>query len=245
MVVFDCPVGAPADVAELEYISALQQTLATTKTTDDDNIANQQQQQKSDTKLRSDATVTAEDVRYYLVSRHGIRRSTSELQHTVFHELAASRQLLLPQAPTRGVGRPPTTTTRRGQKTIIYGHGQCKRSRRSAPTRPIYLSTTPILAPVATARLGGGDADDSSRRGAGGGVGGSAGATTTSLKNLPERNPGQPMDTTTAISNNNSDEPSSSTKNNKDEMMNENDANPSSTEDANNNDEAEGGPTEK
>lgn len=78
MIVFDRPVGAPADVAELEYIAALQQTCRK--------------------RLRLDGTVTAEDIRYFLVSRHGIRRSTTEIGESILHQLAASHEVLIPPA---------------------------------------------------------------------------------------------------------------------------------------------------
>jgi hypothetical protein len=60
---FDQPVGAPADLKELEYISALLQTGKV---------------------LRSDGSLTAEDVAHYLLSRHGIRVTPECINNTIF-----------------------------------------------------------------------------------------------------------------------------------------------------------------
>ena len=70
MIVVDFPVGAPADVAELEYVTALQQTLKK--------------------QLRLDATIAAEDIQQFLVSRHGVRRDVVEIDELILHQLAAS-----------------------------------------------------------------------------------------------------------------------------------------------------------
>jgi hypothetical protein len=57
------PVGATADLKELEYISALLQTGGV---------------------LRSDGSLTAEDVAHYLLSRHGIRVTPECIKNTIF-----------------------------------------------------------------------------------------------------------------------------------------------------------------
>ncbi len=60
---FDQPVGATADLKELEYISALLQTGKV---------------------LRSDGSLTAEDVAHYLLSRHGIHVTPECVNNTIF-----------------------------------------------------------------------------------------------------------------------------------------------------------------
>jgi hypothetical protein len=60
---FDQPVGAAADMRELEYISALLQT---------------------GKDLRSDGSLTVEDVARYLLSRHGIRVTPEYINQTIF-----------------------------------------------------------------------------------------------------------------------------------------------------------------
>ncbi|KAG7356321.1 hypothetical protein IV203_001007 [Nitzschia inconspicua] len=66
-IVFERPVGASADLKELEYISALHQTCST--------------------KLRQDASITAADIRLFLRSRYGIIVDEEELQQTVISGL--------------------------------------------------------------------------------------------------------------------------------------------------------------
>ncbi|KAG7356326.1 hypothetical protein IV203_001012 [Nitzschia inconspicua] len=66
-IVFERPVGASADLKELEYISALHQTCST--------------------KLRQDASITAADIRLFLRSRYGILVDEEELQKTVISGL--------------------------------------------------------------------------------------------------------------------------------------------------------------
>ncbi|KAG7372979.1 hypothetical protein IV203_033703 [Nitzschia inconspicua] len=66
-IVFERPVGASADLKELEYISALHQTCST--------------------ELRQDASIAAADIRLFLRSRYGILVEEDELQKTVISGL--------------------------------------------------------------------------------------------------------------------------------------------------------------
>jgi hypothetical protein len=70
MVQFDRPVGAQADVKELEYISALHQTGAS--------------------QLRSDGSITAEDVKAYLRSRFGIEVTLNEVRWIILQGFGGS-----------------------------------------------------------------------------------------------------------------------------------------------------------
>jgi hypothetical protein len=63
---FERPVGASADVKELEYIAALHQT---------------------DVKLRNDGSIKAIDIVHFLSSRYGIRVSVKEVQDTILRGL--------------------------------------------------------------------------------------------------------------------------------------------------------------
>jgi hypothetical protein len=65
--VFERPVGASADLKELEYISALHQT--------------------SPNAVRQDASITATDIRIFLRSRYGIIVDEEEVQNTVMSGL--------------------------------------------------------------------------------------------------------------------------------------------------------------
>jgi len=67
---FRRPIGANADVKELEYIAALHQT--------------------SDDEEESfvDGSIEAKDVKYYLMSRYGIEVNTKQVQKLIFHDLA-------------------------------------------------------------------------------------------------------------------------------------------------------------
>ena len=67
---FERPIGAAADVKELEYLSALQQTERTF--------------------LRPEATLTSVDVRRYLKSRHGLDVSVEDVERHIFQELVGS-----------------------------------------------------------------------------------------------------------------------------------------------------------
>jgi hypothetical protein len=66
MVVFDRPIGAQADVKELEYISALHQ---------------------SGVRLRSDGSIRDEDIKVYLRSRFGIEVTLEEVRQTILQGL--------------------------------------------------------------------------------------------------------------------------------------------------------------
>ena len=70
MVQFDRPVGAQADVKELEYISALHQTGAS--------------------QLRSDGSITDEDIKAYLRSRFGIEVSLNEVRWVILQGFGGS-----------------------------------------------------------------------------------------------------------------------------------------------------------
>jgi hypothetical protein len=63
---FPCPVGAEADLKELEYVSALHQTAQ---------------------QLRQDGSISAKDVVRYLVSRHGICVTKREVESTILKGL--------------------------------------------------------------------------------------------------------------------------------------------------------------
>jgi hypothetical protein len=64
--VFERPIGASADVKELEYIAALHQT---------------------DVNLRKDGSIKAIDIVHFLSSRYGIRVSVKEVQETILRGL--------------------------------------------------------------------------------------------------------------------------------------------------------------
>jgi hypothetical protein len=66
---FERPVGSPLDVAELEYCSALRQT----------NLAGP---------LRVDGSLTADDVRLHILSRHGVPASIDQVEQLLLYELA-------------------------------------------------------------------------------------------------------------------------------------------------------------
>ncbi|CAB9503463.1 expressed unknown protein [Seminavis robusta] len=65
---FDRPVGATADVAELEYISALMQT--------------------EKLFLRQDGSLTGRDIHFYLKSRHGVRVPVEEIEREIICQMA-------------------------------------------------------------------------------------------------------------------------------------------------------------
>ena len=69
MSVFERPVGSPADVKELEYVSALHQT---------------------STEVRTDGSLKAEDVQALLQSRHGIHASLETVQDTILQGMGGS-----------------------------------------------------------------------------------------------------------------------------------------------------------
>ena len=69
MVVFDRPIGAHADIKELEYISALHQ---------------------SGSCLRPDGSIRDEDIKAYLRSRFGIEVSLEEVRKTILQGLGGS-----------------------------------------------------------------------------------------------------------------------------------------------------------
>lgn len=71
MVAFDRPVGAPADVQELEYVSALHQT---------SKVA------------RRDGSINDHDVQLYLRSRFGLELSLNEIRQTIFQGMGGSAQ---------------------------------------------------------------------------------------------------------------------------------------------------------
>eukprot|EP00977_Amphora_coffeiformis_P018302 scaffold6378_cov176-Amphora_coffeaeformis.AAC.13 len=62
MVVFDRPVGSPADAKELEYVSGLHQT---------------------DAEVRVDGSIKAEDIQLYLKSRFGIDIEREDVTNTI------------------------------------------------------------------------------------------------------------------------------------------------------------------
>lgn len=62
MVVFDRPLGSPADVKELEYVSGLHQT---------------------DREVRTDGSIRAEDIQLYLKSRFGIDVEREDVTKTI------------------------------------------------------------------------------------------------------------------------------------------------------------------
>ncbi|CAB9498327.1 expressed unknown protein [Seminavis robusta] len=65
---FDRPVGATADVAELEFISALMQT--------------------EKLFLRQDGSLTARDIHFYLKSRHGVRVPVEKIEQDIICQMA-------------------------------------------------------------------------------------------------------------------------------------------------------------
>jgi hypothetical protein len=67
-ITFERPIGASADVAELEFIAALHQTCQP--------------------KLRRDGSITATDVMHFLSSRYGIRVTEQEVRETILKGLA-------------------------------------------------------------------------------------------------------------------------------------------------------------
>ena len=69
MVVFERPVGAQADIKELEYISALHQ---------------------SSSPLRPDGSIRAKDIKVYLRSRFGIEVSLEEVRKTILQGFGGS-----------------------------------------------------------------------------------------------------------------------------------------------------------
>ena len=69
---FARPRGAPTDVSELEYLSALVQS------------------ESADVPLRPDGTLTAIDIRRLLQSRHGLRIPLDRIEQQVFVQLAGS-----------------------------------------------------------------------------------------------------------------------------------------------------------
>ncbi|CAB9513803.1 expressed unknown protein [Seminavis robusta] len=64
---FERPVGAPADVSELEYICALHQTIPE--------------------EIRTDGTIHAKDIRNYLTSRHGVYVDPSVIEEQILQQL--------------------------------------------------------------------------------------------------------------------------------------------------------------
>ena len=66
---FDRPLGAPADVAELEYVSALHQTAP---------------------QARTDGSLDAADIRYYLRSRFGVQVTLDTVRETILQGLGGS-----------------------------------------------------------------------------------------------------------------------------------------------------------
>lgn len=67
---FERPIGASADVAELEYISALAQT---------------------DKTVREDASLRDSDIALFLSSRYGIKLSEEEVRETILQGLTTTR----------------------------------------------------------------------------------------------------------------------------------------------------------
>jgi hypothetical protein len=74
----EVPVGAPADVCELEYCSALRQTAST---------------------LRENGSLTAHDIQVHLLSRHSIRVPIEDIEQRILVELAggATYQVKVPK----------------------------------------------------------------------------------------------------------------------------------------------------
>lgn len=66
------PMGAPSDVSELEYLSALVQS------------------ESADIPLRTDGTISPIDVRRLLMSRHGLRIPVHRIKNELFQQLAGS-----------------------------------------------------------------------------------------------------------------------------------------------------------
>ena len=69
---FDRPTGAPADVAELEYVSALHQTALP--------------------HARANGSIDANDVRYYLRSRFGVEVTVETVRNQILHGLGGSNK---------------------------------------------------------------------------------------------------------------------------------------------------------
>ena len=69
MVVFDRPIGAPADVKELEYVSGLHQT---------------------DKQVRVDGSITAQDIQLYLKSRFGLDVELETVTNTILQGMGGS-----------------------------------------------------------------------------------------------------------------------------------------------------------
>ena len=89
----DRPKGAPLDVAELEYCSALRQT--------DTSVG-----------LRSNASLTANDVRLHLVSRHGIRVPLERIERDILLELAGGQEFQVSPAQA--------TDKKNGESNSLY-----------------------------------------------------------------------------------------------------------------------------
>ena len=66
------PMGAPSDVSELEYISALVQS------------------ESADIPLRHDGSISPIDIRRLLMSRHGLRIPVDRIANELFQQLAGS-----------------------------------------------------------------------------------------------------------------------------------------------------------
>jgi len=69
----DRPAGAPGDVIELEYCSALRQT-------------------DTSRSLRRNGSLTAQDVRLHLISRHGVKVSVERIRESILIELAGGQE---------------------------------------------------------------------------------------------------------------------------------------------------------
>jgi hypothetical protein len=70
---FDRPVGAPLDVAELEYCAAVRQC-------------------DTSRPLRANGSVTADDVRLHILSRHGVNASVQDIERLIMVQLAGGQE---------------------------------------------------------------------------------------------------------------------------------------------------------
>jgi hypothetical protein len=78
---FDRPVGAPLDVAELEYCAALRQC-------------------DTSRPLRANGSVTAADVRLHILSRHGVNASVHDIERLLMVQLAGGQEYSVRVAPS-------------------------------------------------------------------------------------------------------------------------------------------------
>jgi hypothetical protein len=97
----EVPVGAPADVLELEYCSALRQAAPDMAT------------------LRENGSLTANDIRVHLLSRHSVRVPIKDIEEKVLVELAGGATYPVPVP--RGTGPSSSSSSVHGWKAIPDG----------------------------------------------------------------------------------------------------------------------------